>query len=123
MSDFDDDDGNLDLSEHAEDICVPGQGEIAIFTALDGRSVALWQRRWLEHDDCILISHRYLPDVIARLQRLADGIAACRRRSGQRRNEKDLRPDAERHRAVGKADSVMDATNVTEAVALSRCGL
>ena len=59
-----DDDNNLDWSAHAEDICVPAQGEIAIFTALDGRSVALWQRRWPGADDCILIAHRYLPDVM-----------------------------------------------------------
>jgi hypothetical protein len=77
MSDYDSDDNdNLDWSELAEDICVHAQGQIAIFIGFDGRSVALWQRRWPKDDESILISHRYLPNVIARLQRFADEIAA-----------------------------------------------
>ena len=68
-------DANLDWRAHAEDICVPPQGEIAIFTAFDGRSVAMWQRGWPDDDNRILISHRYLGEVIARLQALAAEIA------------------------------------------------
>jgi hypothetical protein len=71
-----DDDNNLDWVEHAEDVCVPAQSEIVIFICFDGRSVAIWQRRWPDDDDRVVISHRYLADVISQLQKAADEIAA-----------------------------------------------
>src|SRR5215472_6973519 len=76
MSDYDNDEDGFDWAAHDADIVIPSQGAVAAFITVDGRGVALWQRRCLEEDSCIVIGSRHLGDMIRRLTELADEIAA-----------------------------------------------